>query len=107
MFCGGNRCQNTACRQNAVLRQLSRCVSVNDALRDVALGAAAVHGLLFYVAVRLRLGHSAALDEQAFRPVDEADILDAPLEAAVFVLQSAQTAARGACHAKRLHEQHA
>ena len=62
-----------------------RCVSVDDALRDVALGAAAVHGLLFYVAVRLRLGHSAALDEQAFRPVDEADVLDALLEAAVFV----------------------
>ena len=57
--------------------------------------------------MRLRLGHSAALDEQAFRPVDEADVLDALLEAAVFVLQSAQTAARGARHAQRLHEQHA
>ncbi len=70
-------------------------------LRDVALGAAAVHGLLFYVAVRLRVGHSAALDEQAFRPVDEADVLDALLEAAVFALQAAQTAARrrGSCAA--------
>ena len=57
--------------------------------------------------MRLRLGHSAALDEQAFRPVDEADVLDALLEAAVFVLQSVQTAARRARHAQRLHEQHA
>ena len=56
--------------------------------------------------MRLRLGHAAALDEQTLGTVHLTDILNALLQTAVFALQAGQTAARGARHAERLHEQH-
>ena len=57
--------------------------------------------------MRLRLGHAAALDEQTLGAVHLTDILNALLQTAVFALQAGQTAARGARHAERLHEQYA
>ena len=51
-------------------------VSFNDILCDLALGDTLVHGLLFYVAMRLRLRHAQAFNEQPFCTVDKADLFN-------------------------------
>ena len=56
----------------------------DDGFGDLALGAPPFHCLLFDISMRLRLGHGAALDQQAFCAVDCADVLNALLQTAVF-----------------------
>ena len=51
-------------------------IAVDDFLGHGALGDAAVHGLFFNVTVRLGLRHLQMMDQQPFRPVDQADLAD-------------------------------
>ena len=70
--------------------QISVFVGADDFPGNFTLCHTQIHRLLFNVAVRLRLGHAERLDQQAFSPVDQPQILQLAVQAGIFFQQGSQ-----------------